>query len=155
MSVVYVDGNVLELAAKKDYIAHACNAVGHWGAGFAWQLKRKFPKDFEQYKKYCLENKKNFLESKTGTAFVTKNKIACLVTSYGFGKEKDKPEAISTRTFYALEDLRVQLPQNATVYSNKFNSGLFNVPWEKTEAQIKYFLLCRPDVKWIVVNYKG
>jgi len=39
------------------------------------------------------------------------------------------------------------------VYSNKFNSGLFNVPWEMTEYFLKCFLNRRSDVKWTVVEY--
>jgi len=150
----YIKGDLFELAPKNCWIAHSCNAMGVWGKGFAMSLKKRYKKDYEEYRRFCLLNKRQFLEQQNGQVYLTKNKIICLITSYGFSNRVDPPEKIVNKTYEALEALKTLLPKKAVVYSPKFNSGLFNVPWDKTEARLKYFLLCRPDIKWTVVEYE-
>ncbi|KAJ5100012.1 ADP-ribose 1''-phosphate phosphatase [Penicillium argentinense] len=80
-----------------------------------------------------------------------KHWIVCLFNSSGFGKEVDSPEAILNHTFAALQDLDMQLvslrdhnensddeqSMPGQLYSCRFNSGLFAVPWEQTREVIE------------------
>lgn len=113
-------------------LVHACNAQGVWGAGIAKEFKNKYHNDYVEYIKNCRHS--------LGFAILTKNKIGCLITSYSFGKDVDKPGSIIVNTVGALRDLIRQAPVGSKFASNKFNSGMFNVPWETTEAILNHFV---------------
>ncbi|KAL8287841.1 hypothetical protein RB597_000070 [Gaeumannomyces tritici] len=76
--------------------------------------------------------------------------IACVFTSFGYGRPdagtgkpgRDPAGVILDQTSQALADLRLQLDEAAgtgepvAVYSPRFNSGAFKVPWERTASLI-------------------
>jgi len=144
MELRYVKGNLFDVAPQGSYLAHACNTQGSWGAGIAKTFLKNYPEDFTEYSVYC------DAEDIIGTTLITKNKIICLHTSTFYGKKVNTGAQILVNTFNALEDLSAQLPAKASVYSNKFNSGLFNVPWEHTEYILEEFLKNRSDISWVV-----
>lgn len=79
-----------------------------------------------------------------------KHWIICLFTSSGFGSRVDSPDQILNSTYAALEDLDMQLvmlkqpneemgdgqPPPGALFSCRFNSGLFAVPWNDTRELI-------------------
>ncbi|CAG8908629.1 unnamed protein product [Penicillium egyptiacum] len=74
--------------------------------------------------------------------------IICLFTSEKYGSRKDSEDMIVNSTFAALQDLSGQLrglPQQASetgnerpkgLYSSRFCTGLFNIPWERIRKLI-------------------
>lgn len=96
--------------------------------------------------------------------------IVCLFTSYGYGRAnpaqgkpgKDTAATILRQTRTALAELRRQLgelkaeedarEEPVDIYSNRFNSGAFKVPWEQTEAAIKEKFKGWQGGKWIVLE---
>jgi ADP-ribose 1''-phosphate phosphatase len=144
--IQYKKGSLFD-APKGSLLVHSCNARGVWGSGIAAEFKRRFPKSFEEYQKYCSVSR-----GTTGVSFVTSENVGCLFTSNSFGMEVDAPPTIIGNTMLALRDLfkHNHLPQE--VHSNKFNSGLFNVPWEYTEAVLRGTLGSFPEVEvtWTV-----
>jgi ADP-ribose 1''-phosphate phosphatase len=75
-----------------------------------------------------------------------KHWIVCLFTSKGYGQHVDRSEQIINSTLAALEDLKEKLadlrldgtePSPTALYSCRFNSGLFAVPWSQTRAAIE------------------
>ncbi|KAJ6121139.1 ADP-ribose 1''-phosphate phosphatase, partial [Penicillium sp. IBT 18751x] len=75
--------------------------------------------------------------------------IVCLFTSHNYGKRVDSPEMIHNSTHAALHDLKSQLDslqidlrdsQNlppGELWSCRFNSGLFGVPWGETRGLVE------------------
>jgi ADP-ribose 1''-phosphate phosphatase len=79
--------------------------------------------------------------------------IVCLFTSYGYGRAnprtgkpgKDGAGKILAQTRAALKEMRVQLEEEReqegdgapVIYSPRFNSGAFKVPWESTSRLIE------------------
>ena len=51
-----IKGNLFELVPEKCIIAHGCNAQGVMGAGFAKQIKERYPEAYETYIKYHSEH---------------------------------------------------------------------------------------------------
>lgn len=140
------------LMAKEDLIlAHAVNAQGVMGAGIAKAIRQKFPTNFFQYKEAC-EN--SDITGKCVLGITSSNMIANLCTSRGFGSEVDSEESILKNTILAIQDMFDQLEKmylpRKVICSNKFNSGIFNVPWEKTEAIIAKFMEKYTDYKWVI-----
>lgn len=144
----YIKGDLFELAPQGAFLAHAVNCQGVWGAGIAKTFKKLYPIDFKQYKEYACQGV-------VGNYLITHSNIICLFTSVFYDKERiAEGDIILNHTYMALMHLEYGLPKNAVVYSNKFNSGLFNVPWQHTEYLLECFLARRPDVQWTVVEYE-
>ena len=123
---------------------------------------KRFPDDYKEYQSFCKGRET------VGQALITSNNVGCLFTSNGYGRYVDSPEMILEATNYALsslfelfpvvpskptEDGRYEitrmLPKDSIrIHSCKINSGLFRVPWDKTEEIIKYYLSRAIDASW-------
>lgn len=75
--------------------------------------------------------------------------VVCLFTSRGFGGRVDSPDSIVNSTSAALQDLKRQLdeleecsrgsgePLSGKLFSCRFNSGLFAVPWARSRELLE------------------
>lgn len=149
MMLKYRNGNLFD-APKNALLVHACNAKGVWGSGIAAEFKKRFPKSYEEYRRYC-ERKG---DRAVGTAFRTWENVVCLITSRGYGSEVDSPEEVLRNTERALSSFLDQLDvaDDLEVHSNKFNSGLFRVPWEQSEGILRQCLKANTwlGIEWTV-----
>lgn len=138
-------------------IVHACNAQGVWGSGIAKEFAERYPSSYELYRHHCHNHDPYEGETVYGAVMIDSNDknedhiIGCLFTSENYGSKKDDKETIKLNTVIALFDL-LKYSGISEVYSNKFNSGLFGVPWEETESILKFVLNKFPNVDWIVCD---
>ena len=152
MSIVYKQGSLFN--SKAPILAHACNCMGVWGAGIAAAMKQRYVHAFYQYNKACHTGIAN-----EGSYYLTEEvledepRILCLMTSYHYGSMTSTSSRILSNTQSALEEFCKEHP-NAYVASNKFNSGLFHVPWEATEKVLEGVLLRYPNITWEVWELK-
>lgn len=151
--IEYRKGDLFDnLQEKPDIIAHACNAKGMWGSGFAHQCANKYPRAYKKYQEFC--NTKRV--DKLGTSFLAwddlrKQHIGCLITSKDYGKLRSSIPIILTSTATSVNQLLSQLPLNAVVFSPKINAGLFGVPWKITEEIIKPIIESnQKNIRWVV-----
>ena len=154
MAIIYMTGN-LYTTQPGHYIAHSVNAQGVMGRGFAKTYRELNPDSFSQYSNYCSKNNKRSL---VGTYLKTidakTNQLsALLVTSEGYGTRVDAPSFILDATKKSvtlfLRD-HCSGTKKQVIESPRINSGLFSVPWEKTEAVLANCLSNYPHVDWIV-----
>jgi len=148
-----VKGDIFKNLKDDVILLHACNAQGVWGSGVAVEFKNRFPQSYTEYKNFCEEQAQEYHWGARGMCLITSENIACLVTSFKYGKEKDDPATILKSTSMALEDMFNQLVQKqlVKVYSPKINSGLFQVPWRSTEEVIqKCIYQSSLNVEWTV-----
>ena len=146
MSLIYKKMSLFD-APKGSILVHACNAKGVWGAGIAKEMKKKFPNAYEHYHIDCLQRN---MTSRFDYQYDAGYYIASLVTSKDYGVYVDSPEEILLNTSKALVDfITYVLDNDHPIYSNKFNSGKFHVPWEQTEDILKRFVKAF-NVDWIV-----
>jgi ADP-ribose 1''-phosphate phosphatase len=152
-------------APRESVIIHACNSQGVWGSGIAKPFKEKYLQSFLDYKMFCesanmqrgtavgLAGLSSFPESEA-------HWVGWIVTSHDYGPKKDGVEEIKINTTLALRDLLRKIylahpsdtyPQ-IDVYSNKFNSGLFAVPWKDSELILEILLKDYPRINWIVCD---
>lgn len=125
-------------------LVHACNSLGVWGKGIAAEFKIRYPIVYEEYRGYCVDAEYPII----GTCYVDSyGEVASLITSHNFGKNIDSKEEILVNTTLALDVLCQGYFKKFA--SNKFNSGLFRVPWEETEKILKVFVK-RYDLDWEV-----
>lgn len=93
--IIYRKGNLFEGAPADAVLAHACNAQGVWGAGIAAEFARRFPEQYQEYRDECARviNPRNLV----GYGMLI-GRVGCLVTSYGYGANKDSEEQILSAT---------------------------------------------------------
>lgn len=130
--IVYKTGNLFE-SPRGSVLVHAVNAQGVWGRGIALDMFERYPIAFGHYKRLC----DAMPVKKAGWALLLPEedgyRVGCLCTSAGYGYKKDSPEEILHNTEMALWKFMDQLKSEDEVFSNRFNSGLFGVPWSLTE----------------------
>lgn len=152
MAIEIVKGSLFDSAGKGVVLTQACNAQGAWGSGIAYEFYKRYKEGFKQYKSMCLSKKPSTGRSPlVGSAFIVEDgdKLGCLVTSDSYGGRVDEPEMIVAATKTAVREL-LKLT-DLEIHSNKFNSGLFHIPWEQTQAVIEEEIKASgKDRKWVV-----
>lgn len=146
-------------APKGSIIIHACNAQGVWGSGIAKEFKERYPLAYGIYQDHCKQM------MPLGYGHIHENKkeehnVGWIITSENFGDRKDKPVSILANTALALncicEDIETTRVLNGlvdiTVYSNKFNSGLFNVPWSDSVVVLEQVLKRYSRINWVICD---
>ncbi|KAJ5259232.1 hypothetical protein N7478_012213 [Penicillium angulare] len=174
-----IEGDLFD-APSGSVLMHACSAQGVWGKGIALEFKRTYPAAFQIYKTYCMEQLSNpgthdipnkvgnrpprlYARYPVGTTLIIppqdedQNRgrpahwIACMFTSYDYGRRIDSPQTIRIHTAAALDDLKIQLEMMLSedqsqsqgaecpkeLYSCRFNSGLFHIPWAMTRFTLE------------------
>ncbi len=132
-------------APPESYLVHACNSAGVWGSGIAKEFKMRYPHAFAVYERACQGNS-SFALGKSWSIRDKQHVVTCLITSSGYGKWKDPKEEILKHTEMSLRSFMRYVTERGIgktnnrrlpIYSNRFNSGLFAVPWEETENILK------------------
>lgn len=146
-NVKVVKGNLFS-APKDAIICHACNCQGVWGAGIAKQFRDRYPEAYKTYRDHCDQNELNLV----GTCLLIEDQsriIGCLFTSggYGFGAENEQKILIHTQN--SIKDLIRQNTENRSIHMCKINAGIFNVPWEKTQAVLELY----PEQEFTVYEF--
>jgi ADP-ribose 1''-phosphate phosphatase len=134
MDIIYKKSSLFD-APKGSILVQAVNSKGVWGAGIAKEFKKHFPESFKFYKELCKEEGPNLVGTVIECPKEKDYQVCNLVISEGYGKFKDPKEMILFNTRTAVKFLLEYNP-NSDINSNKFNSGLFNVPWHETEKII-------------------
>lgn len=140
MSIRYVEASLFT-APSGSILLHACNTQGQWSGGIAASFKAQYPEAFEAHKVYCQSRTTEELRGKSQLLACDDNRyIACLFTSERGGRSCDSKPQILSATKGALLHLRELLAEKglgeSSIAACKFNSGIFRVPWEETEAII-------------------
>lgn len=152
-------------APKDSIIVHACNSQGVWGSGIAKPFKEKYPHSFNDYNMFCATANRE-RGTATGRASLSSyhvdepHWVGWIVTSHDYGPKKDSVEQIKINTTLALDELckKIYLAHpkeeypTIDVYSNKFNSGLFTVPWEDSELILTTVLKDFKRINWIICD---
>lgn len=151
--VSYIRGDLFShTSSQAPVLAHACNPFGLWGGGIAAVFKKKFPSAYKLYANHCKQQGPNLM----GTSLLLPTEpndpgnngnppvyIACLFTS----DFNSPPSEIVENTRKSMLELSHQLlllsnvekdsEKKVVVNMPMINSGIFNVPWEQTEAVLK------------------
>jgi ADP-ribose 1''-phosphate phosphatase len=138
-------------APKGALLVHACNCMGRWGSGIAKVFAEKKSKAYVEYQHLCSRG------VTPGMADILSENVGVLFTSKGYASTVDSPAQILTATRLAVNDLLAKCRSEglSLVYSNKFNSGLFKVPWVDTEKVLAEVLSGYPEIEWVVCDYTG
>lgn len=144
--IEYRKGSLFDAPAGA-ILTHACNAKGEWGSGIAWEFRNKFPNEYAIYHDACAAEKN---PRDTVGKCIMAGRVACLVTSLGYGKEVDGELSILQATETSFYDLLRSVDPDVEIHMPRINSGLFRVPWHRTEEALKGVLRLYPGRKVIV-----
>ena len=146
--IKYKTGSLFD-AEEGHILIHACNSKGVWGSGIAKQFKDRFPNSYLFYNLKCTSN--NMVAK--SISFNEKNyKICSLITSSGYSTLLDSKNEILVNTTLSLQNFIIENLDSCStikIASNKFNSGLFKVPWNETESILEVFVK-RYNLNWTV-----
>lgn len=108
--MIYTCGNVLDTPFQ--FIAHQCNAKGVMGGGLALQIRNKYPKVYNEYRKWIEDNSfftreewlGNYLSVRTNDGHVILN----LIGQYDYGRDKRYTDydALEKAFITAINDIR-------------------------------------------------
>jgi O-acetyl-ADP-ribose deacetylase (regulator of RNase III) len=131
MPIEYIKGNIFDASNTREIIAHAVNCRGVFGAGFALEISKRYPRAKQLYMdKYRSEGWKLGDIQKVGLAEKIIVNMA-LQDTYGRTGVHTKLDACKDAfnqliTFAYLTDLGISMP--------KVGSGLGGLEWEKIEV---------------------
>lgn len=166
-NISYFKGNILTTKNYKRVIIHSCNVNGSWGGGIAYQLAVKYPKTEAVYVDLCERYANNLLGKCVVIPSFKDNDtiIGCLFTSSFGGVNHGSATSILEYTEKSLECLNELLTESPHISANtnldneigklitqiegnlneyrlempKINSGIFGVPWQRTERVLEKF----------------
>lgn len=137
-------------APEDSVLVIATNCEGTYTRDDTKEIAKLHPKIEKSYKNYCTLYKGKLI----GNAVLTcdqRRRVFNLFTMEYAEVRRDSEEKILMNTVLSVNDLLKQVEGGFDIYSNKFNSGVFGVPWEKTERIIE-ILSERYGVTWNVCD---
>ncbi len=124
--IIYVPGSLFDAPAGS-ILAHACNGQGVWGGGIALAFKNLYPAEYRLYYRACRDGV-------VDGDLVMANNVACMITSSGYGPNRDPIESILNATRVSFRSLLEEAVKSGKeIHMPKINSGIFGVPWHLTE----------------------
>lgn len=130
MPLIEVKGDLFTDLPEKAIITHACNSYGVWGSGIAVEFKKRYQAAYKTHQISCRT-------CKIGDAQILHDPngiVGCLITSWSAGPP-DNPMPIMKNTQIAVREMLTKAHKfypGYEIHSNRFNSGLFGVPWSIT-----------------------
>lgn len=145
--IQYKHGNLFGDA--HEYIAHGCNILGVMGAGFALQIKERFPECFKMYADVCghptFPNEK--LLGHVNIYKGNKTTIFNCFTQRGYGQGKQVSyDAVDN----CMKELEVFLPEGKQLAMPQIGAGLAGGEWIIIESIIAHRLKFRDVLVYIL-----
>lgn len=154
MPIIYVSGDATEPQGPGNkIIAHVCNDIGAWGAGFVKALSLKWPQPELEYKVLKAQKSPNLLELGTVQFVRTKGDvddsiwIANMIGQRGIknrkdGSTDDSPPIRYPAVLKCLDEVgKFAVANNASIHAPRFGAGLAGGDWDVIEAIIEKVLI--------------
>jgi len=157
MVIQYRKGDLFD-APSATILVHACNCRGSWGGGIAVEFRQRYPEAYSTYQRVCRRDSNSLfggallIVPKEGST--QQHYVGCIFTSKGYGRAKDKPGEMLKATDSAMRALLVEIQEKcekidiAEIRMPKINSGLFAVPWARTERVLRNLPVESEDIKF-------
>lgn len=127
-------------------IAHCCNDVGAWGAGFVMALSKKWKEPEQQYRAWFSQKKKPGL-GEVQHVVVEPNLVVANIIGQKGTINKNNPVPVR---YYAIrrgfKNLIETLPTRVEFHLPRLGAGLAGGDWDEIEAILSDVLLPKYDV---------
>lgn len=140
--ITYVVGDAtFPVGEGNKIIAHICNDVGGWGAGFVLALSRRWKEPEDCYQKWFREDSIQGRLRLGEVQFVAVEEalwVANMIAQKGLYPEGDVPPIRYQALAESLEEVAAKaLELGATVHMPRIGCGLAGGTWEKIEPIIR------------------
>ena len=136
MKLNYVTGDATNPQGNgKKVIAHCCNDIGAWGAGFVIALSRKWETPESSYRNWSKEGRSGgFSLGKMQLVQVEENTyVANIIGQSGIGPMHGNPPIRYNAIREGLRSLRDECGSNTSVHMPRMGCGLAGGSWDKIE----------------------
>lgn len=145
MAVRVVVGDVTAVTDRPVILAHVCNNVGGWGAGFSGVLSKKWPVVETSYREWHASGDGFFLGAGQLVPTDFGMQVANLVAQDGFGRDGKRYldyEALMDCLLWLGSETDPEIP----VVMPKIGAGLGGGDWERISLMINHVLSDRVTV---------
>lgn len=152
----YLNGDATcPVGEGKKIIAHCCNDIGAWGAGFVVAISRKWKEPECQYRQWY-RSQKGFKLGRVQFVKVEDNIIvANMIGQHKIHSQGKVPPIRYGAIRKCLTIVaKASLANNASVHAPKFGAGLAGGSWGEIERIIQEEL-CEKSISVTVYNYGG
>jgi O-acetyl-ADP-ribose deacetylase (regulator of RNase III) len=152
MKIAYVTGDATHpIGPGPKIIAHICNNVGAWGAGFTGALSGQWPQAEREYRRHFRQY--GWKLGDTQIFRVDEDIIvANMVAQQGIGKNNPLPPIRYPALSNCLDSVRqFAVDVNASVHMPRIGTGLAGGSWDRIEPIIQH-MLCDRDISVTVYD---
>lgn len=139
--LTYLTGDATQPADRPAVIAHICNDVGGWGAGFVLALSAKWSEPQEWYAKWHREGE-DFALGVTQVVLVGPGLyVANMIAQHDVVARNGRPPIRYDALRDALIDLDEKVAPETTVHMPRIGCGLAGGKWDRVSAIIDETLI--------------
>ncbi len=152
MPIHYVSGDIFVNRRKAQALAHGCNCQGSMGAGVATGFKERYPTMYEEYRKRCKAQPRQF---NLGDAFLWKEEgkpfVFNLGTQENYWRARASYEAIET----ALKKMKQQADEEGitSIAIPRIGVGYGGLSWKKVKEIVERVFQSWPGALYVYEEY--
>jgi len=136
-SLTYLTGDATQPADRPAVIAHICNDVGGWGAGFVLALSNRWPEPEAWYRKWH-ESGEGFDLGATQVVLVEPGLyVANMIAQHDIRPRDGVPPIRYEALRSALADLDDKVAPETTVHMPRIGCGLAGGTWDEVGPIVK------------------
>lgn len=124
---VYIINDSIFNSPEQFIICHQVNPYGKMGKGIALEIKRRFPRVYKEYKKYCESNSINYLYGRSLIVLDNGRYVANLFGQYGWTTDYDFLKRALIDLKMQKDTMKIAMPI-AVPYG--MSCGLANGDWK-------------------------
>ncbi|MEP7286476.1 MAG: macro domain-containing protein [Chloroflexota bacterium] len=147
MPIQFVEGDVFVNKYNVQAFAHGCNCIGSMGAGIAVGIKQRYPEMFEEYRRRCKANPREF---NPGDVFLWKAEDQPSVFNLATQENNWRQRATYPTIEQVLENMK-QIADREIIVSiamPRIGAGYGGLSWKKVRAIIE-----RSFAEWSATLY--
>lgn len=136
MPIQYVTGDLFANRYHAVAFAHGCNCQGSMGAGIAMGFKQRYPEMYEEYRRRCKAQPRQF---NLGDAFLWKEDNNPAVFNLGTQERNWHARASYEAIELALQNMKRQAQENSirTIAMPRIGAGYGGLSWRKVRAIVE------------------
>jgi O-acetyl-ADP-ribose deacetylase (regulator of RNase III) len=140
VDITYVDGDLFEgvkVAIRPLLIAHVCNDVGRWGAGFSGVLSRHFPIAEKCYCAAAKTKRLGLLGEAQVVLVAPEVYVANMVAQHGVGRNLGRAPLLYGSLLSCMQTVTRRASSIKGIHVPMFGAGLAGGSWCTIEAFIQ------------------